>query len=43
MSPQPERPGPRPRTWLALGALVLLAHAALVLDWGALWALAQPA
>jgi hypothetical protein len=42
MSPQPERPGPRPRTWLALGALVLLAHAALVLDWGALWALAQP-
>ncbi len=42
MSPQPERPGPRPLTWLALGALVLLAHAALVLDWGALWALAQP-
>ena len=35
-----ERPGPRPHTWLALGALVLLAHAALALDWGALWTLA---
>lgn len=35
-----ERPGPHPRTWLALGALVLLAHAALVLDWGALLAMA---
>ena len=42
MSRLRERPGPRPRTWLALGALVLLAHAALVLDWGALWSLAQP-
>lgn len=38
MSVLRERPGPHPRTWLALGALVLLAHAALVLDWGALWA-----
>jgi len=35
-----ERPGPHPRTWLALGVLVLLAHAAPLLDWGALWALA---
>lgn len=35
-----EQPGPHPRTWLALGALVLLAHAALVLDWRALWAMA---
>ncbi len=35
-----ERPGPRPHTWLALGALVLLAHAALAIDWGALWTLA---
>ncbi len=35
-----ERPGPHPRTWLALGVLVLLAHAAPLLDWGALWTLA---
>ena len=41
MSPLPARPGPRPRTWLALVALVLMAHAAAVLDWGALWALTQ--
>ncbi len=41
MSPLPARPGPRPRTWLALVALVLMAHAAAVLDWGALWALSQ--
>lgn len=41
MSPLPDRPGPRPRTWWALGGVVLMAHAAAVLDWGALWALTQ--
>lgn len=41
MNPLRDRPGPRPLTGWALGGVVLIAHAAAVLDWGALWALAQ--